>query len=489
MQNIMMTDPTARFHPMHFDVLIPVVDELASLLIGARVERVLQGKEGGGLYLLFHRNRGNSILLLSPERCMPRMHLVSKKPQSSDEPHPLVLNLRSRLIGSRVIQVAILNQDRVVEIRFAKDSSAYSLIFELTGASSNLFFIDAEQKILSVYHHVSASEHSSRLLLPGSRYLPPQKKEPSLTPQRTAFLDAAYPPNRSAEAYYERLAEQQQIASLRSQIRSSLKKAIVRTERRHAALSEDLRAVQEAEDFRKKGDLVLANLQQLKTGMESADLVGYDGVRTLVKLEPRRTPSQNAELYFKKYKKARTGYPLIRDRMDRTEEEISFLRAQRTELEDAATMEALIELRANLLDRGYLDQGRKGNRKAAITPAAGIRKIIFQGWEIYVGKSASGNDHIIQKLAHPDDLWLHAEGLPGSHVLVKNPRKTDIPNDVLLYAASLAAQYSKGKNAVKVPVTYTRARFVSKPKGAKSGLVVLSQRKTVMVKPGHDERK
>jgi predicted ribosome quality control (RQC) complex YloA/Tae2 family protein len=74
-------------------------------------------------------------------------------------------------------------------------------------------------------------------------------------------------------------------------------------------------------------------------------------------------------------------------------------------------------------------------------------------------------------------------------VLVKNPRKTAIPNDVLLYAASLAAQYSKGKNAVKVPVTYTRARFVSKPKGAKSGLVVLSQRKTVMVKPGHDERK
>jgi len=474
---------------MHVDVLIPVVDELASLLIGARVERVLQGKEDGGLYLLFRRNRGNSILLLSPQRSMPRMHLVSKKPRSSDEPHPLVLNLRSRLIGSRVMQVAMLNQDRVVEIRFVRDSTAYSLIFELTGSSANLVFTDAEQRILGVYHHVSASEHSTRLLLPGSRYLPPQKKEPSLAPLSPPPLDATYPPNKAAEAYYGRLVEQQRIASLGSGIRSSLKKAIVRVERRHAALSEDLRTVQEAEDFRKKGDLVLANLQQLKTGMEYAELVGYDGVRTLVKLDPRRTPSQNAALYFKKYKKARTGYPLIRDRLDRTEEEINFLRSQRSELEDAATMEVLLGLRANLLDRGYIDQGRKGNRKSVIIPAAGIRKISFQGWEIYVGKSASGNDHITQKLAHPDDLWLHAEGLPGSHVLVRNPRKTDIPNGVLLYAASLAAQHSKGKNAVKVPVTYTRARFVSKPKGAKPGLVVLTQRKTIMVKPGHDERK
>ncbi len=482
-------DPAARCHPMHFDVLIPIVDELASLLIGARVERVLQGKEGGGLYLLFRINQGKSILLLSPQRCMPRMHLVSKKPQSSDEPHPLVLNLRSRLIGSRVIQVAILNEDRVVEIRFARGSIAYSLIFELTGTSSNLVFTDAEQRILGVYHHVTASEHSSRLLLPGSRYLPPQKKMPSLAAQRTPSLDAAYPPNRAAEVYYERLVEQQQIASLRSEILSSLKKAIDRAERRHAALFEDLRAVQEAEDFRKKGDLVLANLQQLKTGMEYADLVGYDGVHALVKLDPRRTPSQNAENYYKKYKKAKIGFPLIKDRMDRTEEEISFLRSQQAELEDTATMEALIGLRVNLLDRGYLGQGRKGNRKAAITPAAGIRKIIFQGWEIYVGKSASGNDHITQKLAHPDDLWLHAEGLPGSHVLVRNPRKTDIPNDVLLYAASLAALHSKGKNAVKVPVTYARARFVSKPKGAKPGLVVISQRKTIMVKPGLEARK
>jgi predicted ribosome quality control (RQC) complex YloA/Tae2 family protein len=104
-----------------------------------------------------------------------------------------------------------------------------------------------------------------------------------------------------------------------------------------------------------------------------------------------------------------------------------------------------------------------------------------------VGANAAANDELTVKLARPDDLWLHAEGLPGSHVLVRNPMKTDVPPDILLKAAALAALHSKGKTAGKVPVTYTFARFVRKPKGAKPGLVHLSRRRTLMVKPGDED--
>src|SRR5512144_1252874 len=98
---------------MNYDVLVPVVEELSSLLTGAFVERVLQG-EDGGLYLLFRKDRKNFTLLLSPDRVLPRMHLVSRKPRSVADPHPLVLNLRSRLPGSRLSCVALMNDDRVV---------------------------------------------------------------------------------------------------------------------------------------------------------------------------------------------------------------------------------------------------------------------------------------------------------------------------------------------------------------------------------------
>ena len=91
-----------------------------------------------------------------------------------------------------------------------------------------------------------------------------------------------------------------------------------------------------------------------------------------------------------------------------------------------------------------------------------------------MGKSAAGNDYITMKLARPDDLWLHAEGMSGSHVVVRNPGKRDIPDGVLRKAASLAAWYSKGKNSAKVPVAYTRAAYVKKPKGAAPGSVVLN---------------
>ena len=100
-----------------------------------------------------------------------------------------------------------------------------------------------------------------------------------------------------------------------------------------------------------------------------------------------------------------------------------------------------------------------------------------------MGKSAAGNDHLTMKLARPDDLWLHAEGMPGSHVIVRNPNALIIPPDVLVKAASLAAFHSKGRNAGKVPVTYTRAGLVKKPKGAKPGLVMLQERKSLMVIP------
>jgi predicted ribosome quality control (RQC) complex YloA/Tae2 family protein len=232
-----------------------------------------------------------------------------------------------------------------------------------------------------------------------------------------------------------------------------------------------------------KGELILANLQQLKTGTEFAELAGYDGTRTMVRLDPKRSPARNAELYFKKYKKAKAGIPVIASRLREAEEEASVLRALLIDIEQAGDLDSLLAIRSGFPDRGQVKRGAGSKRETSTEPPAGIRKVMYGGWEILVGRSAAGNDLLTTKLARPDDLWLHAEGLPGSHVLVRNPRKTEVPPDILLKAAALAALYSRGRAAGKVPVTYTSARFVKKPRGAKPGLVTLSQRKTMMVRP------
>ena len=156
------------------------------------------------------------------------------------------------------------------------------------------------------------------------------------------------------------------------------------------------------------------------------------------------------------------------------------------ELDAATDREGMLAVRSLLARREYVKEypGKVSGKSHAASPP--FRTVEHEGWQILVGMSSAGNDYITMKLARPDDLWLHAEGLPGSHVVVRNPGKRDIPEGVLRRAASLAAYYSKGKGSAKVAVAYTPAALVKKPKGAAAGAVVLSGRKTMMAAPEPD---
>jgi predicted ribosome quality control (RQC) complex YloA/Tae2 family protein len=472
---------------MKFQILSQVVEELSRLLTGARLERVYQGAETE-FYCIFHIHKKNFVLLFSPDRRMPRLHLVSAKPPARTSPHPFVLYLRSHLVGSRVASIGLLNQDRVVEIRFAKPGAEYRLVFELIGTSVNFILIDSLSKILLMYYQIPLSGGSVRPLMPGLQYILPEKK-----PMRSftkAVSDvfsqsengAAISPNKEAETFYQQQHQQRERASIRAVLLSIIHKALSRTDRRIIALSQDLDSADRAEEYRQAGDLVLANLGRLRTGMELVELSGYDGNTVSVQLDPKLSPARNADRYFKKYKKAKVGHSIIIQRLQLAEAETLLLKALRARLNDGDDEGDLSSIRSALVAGGYIKA--KGKEKAPVGPAPpGYRTIMFHGWEILVGKGAVGNDYITTKIARTDDLWLHAEGMPGSHVLVKNPGKVEIPANVLLKAAALAAYYSKGKKAGKVSVTYTRAGRVKKPKGAKAGLVTLTERKSIMVRP------
>ncbi|MGE5751817.1 MAG: NFACT family protein [Nitrospirota bacterium] len=478
---------------MDFQTLQKVVEELSSLIIGARVDRVYQGA-GGELYIVLHRRRRNGVLLISTDRSLPRLHLVSTKPPAVHALQGFPLYLKSRMSGAMVTDIGLLNQDRITEISFSKAGADYRLVLELTGSSANLILTDATRTILSVYYPVAFAEHVHRSLVPGLKYLAPAKRpyiaapaEEMLSPLEGASCirdvdDLTF--NRTAEVYFERLIEQKHAAALHSHLSSVIRHALLKTERRITALSEDLRSADRADEHKQAGELILANLGQLTIGVECADLAGYDGRIITVRLDPQRSPVQNAERYFRKYKKAKAGREIITTRMQQSREEASYLKSILSDIERVTDYDTLVRTRSELIAQGYLVQREKGAVKGGPEPRVEpFRKILYRGWEVLVGKSASGNDYVTTKLARPDDLWLHAEGMPGSHVLVRNPGRTDIPQDVFMKAAALAAFYSRGRKAAKVPVTYTRARFVKKPKGAKPGLVALSERNTVMAVP------
>lgn len=477
---------------MDFQLLQKVVAELSSLIIGARVDRVYQGS-GGELYLVLHQRRRNVVLLISPDRSLPRLHLVSAKPAA----HTLQgfsLYLKSHISGAMVTDISLLNQDRIAEISFSRAGAEYRLVLELFSSSANLILTDETRTILSVYYPLAFAEHVRRPLVPGLKYVAPAKRpyiavpagEMLNPPEGDSFTrdgaDLSF--NRTAEVYFGHLIEQKQAAALHSHLSSVIRQALLKTERRITALSEDLHSADRADEHKQAGELILTNLRQLATGMECAKLAAYDGRIITVKLDPHRSPVQNAERHFRKYKKAKAGREIITTRMQQSREEANYLKSILSDIELVFDQDTLVRIRSELIAQGYLVQHKKGAIKGSSEPRfEPFRKFLYRGWEVLVGKSASGNDYVTTKLARPDDLWLHAEGMPGSHVLVRNPGRADIPQDVFMKAAALAAFYSRGRQAAKVPVTYTRARFVKKPKGAKPGLVTLSERNTIMVVP------
>ena len=469
---------------MEYTVLVRVVKELTQHLAGARVERVYQGSEG--ILIVLSHAAARSVLLISPDRAMPRLHLVSEKPPAIETAHPFVLYLRSHVSGARIVSIEVLDQDRIVALRLRQMKEEYRLLFELFGGSANLFLLNASNTILSTYHPIHLIDHAERSFCIGMTYHPPVTRplQQPETPCASEPAAQAVSVNREVELHYAALSEKRSNNALRLEIASCLKKAIAKTEKLVAALTADLAHARRLSEYKQAGDLILANLKELRTGMARAELAGYDGMRVAVDLDPKRSPSRNAEMYFKKYKKAKTGLDVIARRLHRTEEETVLLRSLHTQLETAQSLDDLNDLRRELAVRGYM-RARRGETPDALTKAKPqpYRTVLFQGWEILIGRNAAGNDHLSTKVARSDDLWLHAEGMPGSHVLVRNPGKGEVPHDVLLKAASLAAYHSKGRTAAKVSVTYTRAGLVKKPKGAKSGLVTLSERKSVMVRP------
>ena len=475
---------------MDFPLLSAVIEEASGLIAGARVDRLYESDSRDIIFLL--RKAGKqSVLLVSPDRTLPRVHLISRKPLAAPALHPFTLFLRSRIVGSSLETIGILNRDRIVEMVFRLRGTVFRLLVELFGPAANLIVTDEQGIVQTVYYPSLPGSGRSRLLMPGLSYTPPgqarfaadgrDREGAPIIPSRDGSASGS--PNREAEASFQALLGMRKSEGLRATLRAATRKAATRIERRIEALDRDRNQSDRAEEYRRCGDLILANLLSLRMGMKEAELQGPEEGTATVLLDPARSPAANAELYYKRYKKAKASRTVVEIRLHDAQTVRSSLEALLRQVDGASTLQELSSLQEEFDRSGLLRQVQGKRMRAAAAAPNPFRKISFRGWDILVGRNARGNDYLTTKLARAQDLWLHAEGMPGSHVLIRNPEGVEIPPHVLERAASLAAYYSRGRGAGKVPVTYTFARSVKKPKGAKPGLVTLTERKTIMAAP------
>ena len=294
-------------------------------------------------------------------------------------------------------------------------------------------------------------------------------------------LQRPYPTlSRALEAYFGGRDRQDRLRQKSASMVRLLKTHLDRCEKKLALQEEELAGAARMEEYRIMGEVLNANLFALRKGPESVTLPNwYDpaGGDITIPLDARLTPSQNAQRYFKKYQKARSARQAAAEQKEKTLREMELLETALLDLEKCVEESELEEIRDELVRLGYMKKNTNRRQQRSLPQSKPIRTVTRDGFEILVGKNAVQNDRITQS-AGPEDVWLHAKDMPGSHVVVRGGK--DIPQEALKQAAMLAAWYSRGKGAM-VPVDYTRRKYVKKPAGAAPGKVVYTHQKTAYI--------
>ena len=269
----------------------------------------------------------------------------------------------------------------------------------------------------------------------------------------------------------------------KSDLVKKIKNLIARNERKLQLRKQELSKSANREHLRIYGELIKANIYQIPKGATKLVAVNYydpECKEIEIPLNSAISPANNAAKYFKEYKKACTAEQTLGELINDCENELSYLESVLYELQSADSSAELLEIRTELSEFGYIPRNL-GNRKAKIT--ASPYEFSKNGFRILVGRNNLQNDKLTTKIANKNDIWFHTKNIHGSHVILITEGK-EPDDETLLYAATLAAYFSKAQSSNQVPVDYTPIKFVKKPNGAKPGMVIYHTNKTIFANPG-----
>ena len=463
--------------------------EAHAALADARVVGVTQPFPAA-IVLEFRLPGRTRYLLLSATPGLARCHLIADPPPPPAAPPRLCQFLRARLGGARIAGIAAIPGERVVRIDFEPhpevEAPVAAIVAELFGQRPDLICLDATGTILEAHEH---RRTRFREIAPGHAYVPMPAREVVEPPagrleaaraaaglaDASAAAEAIFGPEEAARALEE---HRRTLLALLADLRQ-------RFEGRRGSLERAQVETAGADRARELGELIKANLHAIRTGQVEARLQDFfdpDLKEVTVALDPALPPMHNAERYFKKYRKAKAGRETVARQLQgvaRSLERVAGLEERARAAADVRVLDALEEecgaFRVRRTGKAAADAAphrRKRERGAADQPK---RFVSQDGSVIMVGSSARQNDILTFRLANGHDTWLHVEDAAGAHVVVRTDRGKSPSLETLLDAATLAIWHSKFRTAGRASVTYTQRKYVTRPRHAPPGLVMVAQ--------------
>ena len=265
-------------------------------------------------------------------------------------------------------------------------------------------------------------------------------------------------------------------------VQAALDEAKAKLEAKAAALKRNLKDQSDLELLRQSGELILA--YQYAIQAEQNELRAQydpDAPALAIRLNPERSPLENAQAYFRRYEKAKSAAAALPALIDDARLELKLIEQLESDLNIAANWPEIDDVRQILQARGHWP-GKPAQRMGGGGRRGPLRVVSRDGYVIWVGRTSRQNEEVTFKKANSQDIWLHARDLPGAHVIIRNDGRR-IKDELIAEAAAVAAWYSKGREDSSVQVDYTRVKYVKAIKGAGPGMVTYRNESSLSVRP------
>lgn len=465
-----------------------IVKEIAPLLAGRAPGKIFQFAGASLAVDLGLRDAG--YLFFAVEPAAPRIYLIKRRVRDLEkQSRPLTQfgqAMKKELAQTRLVSIKKDAADRIVRFVFAGEDDLGSektrmLVVQLTGRSANLLLLNEHDQIIQtlrlskiIGQRIGDTYQSSNALQPTQ----PKEQAGLLKLIRGGEFRS---PSEAADHYFTSLLAERENAARAATARGELNRKISQQQKLLKQLERDLRGHANPEQHKRIGDLLLANLGAAKRGGDRVTLVDYfaeDAPAIEIEVDRNLSLQEEAARRFARYSRSKRAITQIQSRIELAQKQLRELQAEQESLEK------------NIADGIALTPGKKstpasaGGTKKPPPKVTGTRGYLSSdGFEILVGRTSNDNDHLTFKIARPNDLWLHAADYGGSHVVIRRQTRKEVPHQTIIEAAQLAAWFSQAKKDPKVDVHYTERKFVTKPKGAKPGLVRLQRFKNITVTP------
>ncbi|MDF0005639.1 NFACT family protein [Staphylococcus pseudintermedius] len=284
------------------------------------------------------------------------------------------------------------------------------------------------------------------------------------------------------DRFYDARGERERVKQRANDLVKLVQQLLQKYQNKLSKLVDEQAGTEEKENQQLYGELITANIYQLKPGDRQLETMNYyTGENVTIPLNPQKSPAENAQYYYKQYNRMKTRERELTHQITLTEENIAYFENIEQQLSHIQVHE-IDDIREELAEQGFIKQKKQQKKKKQ-------QKIQLQSYvstdgdTILVGKNNKQNDYLTNKRAQKSHLWFHTKDIPGSHVVILN----DVPSDKTIEeAAMIAAYFSKAGQSGQIPVDYTTIRNVHKPSGSKPGFVTYDNQKTLYATPDYD---